>query len=149
MYQFSLASFVKQFRKALNSKPSASSMDEKLNLLTDTLIKLVFFEVGRSLFKHDRLTYGLHFVHGTFPEMFGDNEWEFFIGTNVITGESNQALPSWASPDRKQIYSIFASSFPQLNHACAFNSSEWNAWANSDSCEVDFPGSVKFNVSAF
>lgn len=64
-------------------------MEEKLNLLTDTLIKLVFFEISRSLFKQDWLTYGLHFVHGISPEMFGDNEWEFFIGTSAIGGESS------------------------------------------------------------
>jgi hypothetical protein len=63
-------------------------MDEKLNLLTDTLVKLVFFENARSLFKQDRLTYGLHFVHGINPEIFGDNEWEFFIGTSAIGSES-------------------------------------------------------------
>ena len=87
---------MKQFKKALESKPTATNMDEKLNLLTDTLIKLILFEIGRSLFKQDRLTYGLHFVHGINPELFGDNEWEFFIGTSVLGGESGQNLPQWA-----------------------------------------------------
>jgi dynein heavy chain 2 len=54
--------------------------------LSDTLIKLVFFEVGRSLFKSDRLTYGVHFVHGIFPDLFEVNEWDFFTGIVVASG---------------------------------------------------------------
>ena len=70
MYQFSIESFVKQYKKAHECKPTASTVDEKLDLLTDTLISVVYFDVGGSLFKADRLTYGLHFVHGMFPDQF-------------------------------------------------------------------------------
>ena len=59
MYQFSLASFVKLFKRSLETKPSASSTEEKLNMLSASLIRLVFAEIGRSLFKSDRLTYSL------------------------------------------------------------------------------------------
>lgn len=80
MYQFSLASFIKLFTRSLETKPQASSTEEKLNYLSNSLIKLCFSEIGRSLFKSDRLTYSLHFVKGVFPNLFGKNEWEFFAG---------------------------------------------------------------------
>lgn len=111
MYQFSLASFVKLFKRALQTKPSASSTEEKLKLLQNSLIKLVFQEIGRSLFKADRTTYSLHFIKGVFPNMFGKNEWEFFTGTVVTKTETNQRLPSWVSPDRAEIFAMYVNTF--------------------------------------
>lgn len=150
MYQFSLASFINMFRKALESKPAASSTDEKLKLLSDTLIKLVFYEIGRSLFKHDRLTYGLHFVHGIFPKLFGENEWEFFTGTVVAPTESTQAFPRWATPDRKPMFNSFASLFPKLIRALQLeNQDMWMGFAASAECEKEFPSSVKTQITPF
>ena len=89
MYQFSLSSFIKLFKRALETKPQASSTEEKLNYLSNSLIKLVFSEIGRSLFKADRLTYSLHFVKGVYPNLFAKNEWEFFSGTAVVNLDSH------------------------------------------------------------
>lgn len=150
MYQFSLASFIGMFKKALESKPSASSTDEKLKLLSDTLIKLVFFEIGRSLFKDDRLTYGLHFVHGIFPKFFEENEWEFFTGTVVAPSESNHSFPRWATPDRKAMFNSFASLFPKLVRFLQLDNQDmWMGFAASAECEKEFPSSVKTQISAF
>jgi dynein heavy chain 2 len=80
MYQFSLASFVKLFKRSLETKPQANSTEEKLAHLQNSLIKLCFSEIGRSLFKSDRLTYSLQFVKGIFPNLFSKDEWEFFTG---------------------------------------------------------------------
>jgi dynein heavy chain 2 len=87
MYQFSLASFVKFFTRSLETKPSASSTEEKLEMLSQCLIKLVFSEVGRSLFKADRLTYSLHFVKGIFPNLFARGEWEYFSGQFIAAAQ--------------------------------------------------------------
>lgn len=89
MYQFSLSSFIKLFKRALDTKPQASTTEEKLNYLSNSLIKLTFSEIGRSLFKSDRLTYSLHFVKGVYPNLFGKNEWEFFSGTIVASSDSH------------------------------------------------------------
>jgi dynein heavy chain 2 len=132
MYQFSLSSFVKLFKKALESKPSAGNIEEKLKLLLDTLTKLVFFDIGRSLFKADRLTYALHFVHGIFKDMFGDNEWEFLNGTAVASGESSHQLPRWATPDRKAIFNTFTGLFPKMVRVLNLDDQgEWGAWSSS------------------
>jgi len=150
MYQFSLASFIGMFKKALASKPSAANTNEKLKLLSDTLVKLVFFEIGKSLFKDDRLTYGLHFIHGIFPNLFEENEWEFFTGSIVAPSGSSQAFPRWSTPDRKSIFSSFASLFPQLTRTCQLdNEGEWNNFAVAAECEKEFPMSVATKISAF
>jgi dynein heavy chain 2 len=150
MYQFSLASFINLFKKALASKPNAASTDEKLRLLSDTLIKLVFFEVGRSLFKDDRLTYGLHFIHGIFPKFFQENEWEFFMGTIVAPSESSASVPRWSTPDRKQIFVSFASLFPKLMRNLQLDDEGiWSGFANAAECEKSFPPMISSQISAF
>jgi len=83
MYQFSLASFIKLFTRSLETRPQANSTEEKLKYLSNSLIKLCFSEVGRSLFKADRLTYALHFVKGVYPSLFAKNEWEYCTGAVV------------------------------------------------------------------
>lgn len=75
---------------------------------------MVYSEVGRSLFKADRLTYSLHFVKGVYPNLFGKNEWDFFSGTIVANTDSHISLPRWATKDRKEIFSMFANSFSHI-----------------------------------
>lgn len=113
MYQFSLAQFIKLFTRSLETKPQARSTEEKLNYLSNNLIKLCFSEIGRSLFKIDRLTYSLHFIKGVFPNLFGKNEWEFFNGQILGTEQASQA-PRWIPKDRLEAYNSFASTFAML-----------------------------------
>jgi dynein heavy chain 2 len=113
MYQFSLASFVKLFTRSLETKPQANSTEEKLNYLSNSLIKLCFSEVGRSLFKSDRLTYALHFVKGIYPHLFGKNEWEFFIGMFLGSGSQPQ-VPRWMTKDRHEAWVNYALAFAYL-----------------------------------
>ena len=90
MYQFSLAQFIKLFTRSLETKPQASSTEEKLTYLSSSLIKLCYSEIGRSLFKSDRLTYSLYFVKGVYPEKFGNKEWEFFTGQIINQSQKIQ-----------------------------------------------------------
>jgi dynein heavy chain 2 len=69
-------------------------------MLSDTLIKLSFSEIGRSLFKADRLTYSMHFIKGVFPNLFQPKEWEFFNGIAIADATANARLPRWVSQDR-------------------------------------------------
>jgi dynein heavy chain 2 len=100
MYQFSLASFIKLFNRALNTKPQAASTEQKLQMLSDSLIRLCYSEIGRSLFKADRLTYSMHFIKGVFPLLFNKNEWEFFTGQTIADSQTSVRMPKWVSPDR-------------------------------------------------
>ena len=114
MYQFSLASFIKLFNRALETRPQAANIQEKLKKLSDSLIRLSYSEIGRSLFKADRLTYSLHFVKGVFPSMFGPNEWEFFNGISAVGTDSHARMPDWIPPDRKEIFGMFCNTFGAL-----------------------------------
>jgi len=67
MYQYSLSSFIKLFNKALSLRPQAANTEQKLIMLSNSLIRICFSEIGRSLFKADRLTYSMHFIKGVFP----------------------------------------------------------------------------------
>lgn len=149
MYQFSLGAFIKLFKRALETKPDAENMQQKLDHLSDTLTKMVFFDIGRSLFKIDRLSYGLHFVHGIAPTMFQENEWEFFDGTALASTETNHSLPNWAAGDRSTQFAIFSNLFPDLSHTCNFSDSSWTNFGQSQQCENDFPPNAKHALSEF
>lgn len=140
MYQFSLASFIKLFRRALETKPQATSVEEKLNFLSNSLIRLAFSEIGRSLFKADRLTYSLHFIKGVYPQLFGRNEWEFFSGTVVASSDSLMQLPKWATKDRAEIFAMFVNTFSNIVPNMQFeNEGIWVPFMKSNQPEKEFP----------
>ena len=150
MYQFSLASFIKLFNKALETKPQANSTEEKLKKLSDSLIRLSFAEVGRSLFKSDRLTYSLHFVKGVYPQMFGPNEWEFFNGISTVGTDSNVRMPNWVSPDRKELFGMFSNTFGALVNGLQFdNNGLWGQFSDSEQAELEFPEQLSGRVTSF
>ena len=69
MYQFSLPVFLNQFKKILEQDQSgSSSVQQRISLLTQRLQQTVFQFILRSLFKADRLTFAMHYVHGLFPQ---------------------------------------------------------------------------------
>lgn len=123
MYQFSLAAFIKLFNRALETKPQAASVVEKLDKLSNSLIRLSYAEIGRSLFKADRLTYSLHFVKGVYPKLFGANEWEFFNGISSVGTESHTRMPEWVNGDRKEIFGMFSNTFGALVNQLQFDNS--------------------------
>lgn len=129
MYQFSLASFIKLFRRALDVKPNANSTEEKLAKLSDCLIKLCYSEVGRSLFKADRLTYSMHFIKGVHPKMFEQNEWEFFSGSIGASSDSNMRIPKWAPVDRTEMFGMYCNTFGQIVPTLQLdNDNIWNGF---------------------
>lgn len=127
------------FTRSLETKPEASSTEEKLNQLSNSLIKLCFSEIARSLFKSDRLTYSLHFVKGIFPQLFGKQEWEFFTG-QVVGKESQAAAPRWVPKDREEAFRLLAGTQQVLASQLQFdNEGTWGAFMQSASPERDFP----------
>ena len=93
MYQFSLVSFLKLFNKALSTPANASSLPEKLEKLRKSLVKYVFLNVCRAIFKADQLMFGLHFCKFTRPILFDTNEWEFLKGEVAATGDAGRLFP--------------------------------------------------------
>jgi len=150
MYQFSLASFIKLFNRALDTKPQSKSTEEKLKMLSNSLVKLSFSEIGRSLFKADRLTYSLHFIKGVYPHLFGKDEWEFFSGTAVASSEAGVKLPRWANPDRAEAFGMFVNTFGSLVHSIQLdNENVWGPFAQSEQPEKDIPQQVQGRLTSF
>lgn len=54
-------------------------MEQKLQGCATALNKIVFNSVAASLFKPDRLMFGLHITHGVQPHLFDKNEWEYLL----------------------------------------------------------------------
>ncbi len=116
MYQFSLPVFIKLFQRALK-KPEKSdpiSVDQRINQVCDKLQKLVLEYVSRSLFKADRLMFALHLVHTMYPKLFGDSEWDLFVGKIVLSGEKNVDMPSWGATQRRQAFALLQNTVPQV-----------------------------------
>jgi len=63
MYRFSLSTFLKLFDGSLARKAASDGVAERVQALSSTLLRLVFQYVGRSIFKADRLAFGMYVVN--------------------------------------------------------------------------------------
>ena len=66
MYRFSLEYFISLFKNCLKVKDQ-DDIKQKLRKATKKLFKIIFYGIGNSLFKKDRITFGLHIVHSVRP----------------------------------------------------------------------------------
>ena len=136
MYRFSLSLFIKLFKKCLETQIPAKDINEKLEMNTNSLYRLIFQNIGCSLFKSDRLMYGLHLVHGMRSELFQPNEWEFFLGNAVGSMDVRAQLPRWCGEDRKEVFLSYASVFTKISGALQFDQdSQWQPWFSNIECE--------------
>jgi len=150
MYRFSLEAFLVLFGKVLNLEMSTDSIDEKLRQLGNQLKIIVLFYISRSLFKQDRLAFGMHMVRGIIPEKFEPNEWELFQGTFVPASEAPSSAPSWCPPDRAAALQILRAAFPRVDDVWQLTKDAlWTTWVGSDKCEESFDGSVYSRMSSF
>ena len=140
MYQFSLASFIGQFKACLGDPLNNSDdVKKRLGKLSPALDIRALYFVGRALFKADRPTFALHLVHGMKGESFEENEWEAFVGSLVSTNEKPRDFPQWAAGERKRNFSVLVENFPRLVDCLDLGGSGWNRWATSAECELEFP----------
>jgi len=149
MYRFSLESFIFLFNKVLNLQINAGSTEEKLRGLGSQLNIMVLFSVSRSLFKGDRLTFGIHLVRGIMPQMFEASEWELFQGTFVPAGEPSTQAPPWCPPDRIPALQGLRAAFPKIDEKWSLNKDLWGQWVSSDKCEDAFDTATYSRMSAF
>ena len=158
MYQFSLASFLRLFQKALQNKQDVGSTDLRISALTSTLQSLTYEYICRSVFKADRLMFAVHLVHGMHPHLFQENEWEAFTG-QLISGtfrrqesikQMKESIPSWCDPERAVAVQQFKSNFPTLFNNLNLSSAEtWSTFARSSQCEREFPPGISKKVTLF
>lgn len=151
MYQFSLPVFLAQFKKILEVRETSnSSVEQRISLLTQRLQQVVFRFILRSLFKADRLTFALHYVHGLFPQAVDSAEWSLFRGESTIEPDARIAVPAWISTDRMQATQQFLSVCPSLANALGLeNFGTWDRWHHSGTPEAKLPDAVHSKLSAF
>ena len=158
MYQFSLASFLRLFHRALESKQDVGSTELRIQALTSVLRSLVYSNVCRSLFKADCLMFALHLVHKVHPEHFRDKEWEAFTGvlvTDMFRRQESmmqiyETIPSWCSREQALPISHLRSNFPSLYSTLELDdASLWAQFASSSNCERDFPASILKKTTPF
>lgn len=103
---------------------------------------------SRSLFKADRLTFAMHFVHGMYPDQWGKGEWEGFLGLLVDGGGGGDeggggGAPGWVAEDRRQAVLKLRASFPDLYRELNLDDANmWSGFAGAEECETDFPVQV-------
>jgi len=161
MYQFSLASFLDLFQKALSTKDEGFEADLRIKLLRNRLQTLTYEYVCRSLFKADRLMFAMHLAHGMHPDEFDKNEWEFFIGILVSEGDKptrrkgsvtkiQTSAPAWVPNDRAVTLDGLLGTFAGMPNALQIRETElWAEWIRSASCELDFPPTVMRKITKF
>lgn len=75
MYRFSLAHFLKIFEKSLIFSYSIDNVSKKLDFAKFQLFSNIIDDFGMSLFKKDRLLFGLHIIRGVASNLISNNEW--------------------------------------------------------------------------
>eukprot|EP01029_Cantina_marsupialis_P010152 TRINITY_DN2319_c0_g2_i3.p1 TRINITY_DN2319_c0_g2~~TRINITY_DN2319_c0_g2_i3.p1 ORF type:complete len:2726 (-),score=1059.52 TRINITY_DN2319_c0_g2_i3:6-7787(-) len=151
MYDFSLQAFLGLFKATLTEKMEELPTEQRIAKLGSNLENKVLFFIGRSLFKDDRLTFAMHIIHGLKPDLFRDNEWEFFTGQLVaeISGGQPRDFPSWATAERAQMFALLKEKLPLLFQSLTLNDNDmWNRWSTAVECEKEFPSKLR-GITAF
>lgn len=158
MYQFSLASFLRLFHRALESKQDLGNTELRIQALMSVLRSFVYTYICRSLFKSDCLMFALHLVHKVHPEHFKDKEWEAFTGLLVTEMFRRQesmkqmydTIPSWCSNEQAIPISQLKSSFPSLYSSLELDDTNlWSQFTASSQCERDFPPDIFKKITPF
>ncbi|KAL2095874.1 hypothetical protein ACEWY4_008022 [Coilia grayii] len=158
MYRFSLASFLRIFQRALQSKQECENTEARIAALEACLKSMVYEYVCRSLFKADQLMFALHFVKGMYQDLFQENEWDAFtgliVGDMVRKADSQKSMreqmPSWIDQERLSAVALLKSTFPVLFQTlCLSDTDLWLSFSRSSSCEQDFPSAIARKISPF
>ncbi|KAI3354358.1 hypothetical protein L3Q82_018881, partial [Scortum barcoo] len=150
MYRFSLASFLRLFQRALQSKKEAENTEARIAALEASLKNMVYEYVCRSLFKADQLMFAVHFVKGMYPELFQENEWDVFTGSIVGEMFKKEEFPSWIDQERQGSVAIFKATFPALYQSlCLSDSDLWLSFSQSSQCEQEIPSSIAKKITPF
>ena len=140
MYKFSLAYFVSIFIKCLQG--GDGSEDQKLGMFISSLYRIVYNNIATSLFKNDRLTFGLHLLKGVKPELVGRGEYEFFTQSVPPVLETKFMLPKWAPFKQTEIFNTFSVHLPELAASINFNDPSFETWSN-DTTDERLPPQLK------
>eukprot|EP00906_Rhabdomonas_costata_P001229 RCo001932 len=132
MYQFALASFIRLFMKALhdNKDPAVAEVSQKIPQLNRSLISSSYFYVARSLFKQDRLLFGLHMCFGVRPAEFPEEQWQHFgnLGVFVTDPADASSCPPWVGTDTVAAFQALRKNLPTLFGKLDIQEQTYRAW---------------------
>ncbi|CAD7952833.1 unnamed protein product, partial [Amoebophrya sp. A25] len=163
MYRFSLEFFTQIFHKVLALDVRAHNIESKIRELERALRVEVLQLCSRSIFKADRLTFGMHLVHGIAQligggqqaqqgsgALFQEHEWEFFLGSYLPPPKSTLPPCSWCPPERAEALNKLRSAFPRADDSWQLQTSQgWQGWAAADKSEESFPADSFPRMTAF
>ncbi|KAL3676900.1 hypothetical protein R1sor_026848 [Riccia sorocarpa] len=164
MYCFGLGLYFQLFEKALSlprTEPKLQNLppdklqpgrEEEIYIksLCQQLTELIYYYVSRSLYKTDRLTFGMHMALNLalegkpteaelnyFLQQLAGNE--MLMDMKVFSPE-RAGVPSWIPPSRARAYNYFKAHLPGLVHSLNMESTRsWTPWAQSKLCERELP----------
>jgi len=152
MYQFSLTIFLRLFGQALAmNKEAVGDTSDKIQALKYTLMRITYFFVCRSLFKEDRLLFGMHMCQGLFPASFEKKEWDLFMGRAVVAGGGRAMAPSWLDPDTLPVFRAFEAYMPQILQIMNLDgdADNWYRWMRSKEPESMLPSGLHTKITPF
>ncbi|KAK3283536.1 hypothetical protein CYMTET_8768 [Cymbomonas tetramitiformis] len=154
MYQFSLSVFIHIFKKALLTESPGVEVSARISMLASQLLQMVFLYTSRSLFKADRLTFGMHFCRYLQPDLFEGNTWDHFLGTlvdSMATGAGGgHQKPDWVPTEQQGSFIALSTALPSLmNDLDISNGDIWRQWLQNPNCETKFPEKVSGRVNSF
>ncbi|KAG5501057.1 hypothetical protein GH5_04648 [Leishmania sp. Ghana 2012 LV757] len=111
MYQYGISDYIALFTQTLKTHRGGDEAGAKVQALIERFTKTCFHNVARGLLKKDRIAFGLHVLHGLWPDEYPQDLWDALVGTitNVKTTADSQ-LPPWAPLSSKAKYASIVSS---------------------------------------
>uniref|UniRef100_A0A914LNP4 Cytoplasmic dynein 2 heavy chain 1 n=1 Tax=Meloidogyne incognita TaxID=6306 RepID=A0A914LNP4_MELIC len=174
-YQYSVNDCIALFRKCFDSnnvndaRPKSTTGPEEggkshLERIYRRLRQKLFEYISLSLFKEDRLTFAMQYLHqeavsvGGGQHLFAPKEWELFTGVLQLpsenVGENNSQLSQigWLSDyrDKKQAIELIRTHLPSLFQQMQINDQQaWAGFMKSTECENAYPPSINSRLSDF
>ncbi|GET89825.1 dynein heavy chain, putative [Leishmania tarentolae] len=130
MYQYGINDYIALFTQTLKTYQGDDDARAKVEALIADFTKTCFHSVACGLLKKDRVAFGLHVLHGLWPDEYPQELWDALVGTitNVKAVEDSQ-LPKWAPRSSKIKYASILSSAPGQALAEKWHNGNPSRWA--------------------
>ncbi|KAH9593148.1 Dynein heavy chain region D6 P-loop domain [Trypanosoma melophagium] len=171
MYYFGLNDFIGLFLESLDAYKETTDVNHKISELSLNFAQKCFFHVCLGLLDCDRLLFGIHLIHGLFPEKFPQPLWDLMVGavkntTTTTTNNNNSSsnndtvneenkssngiIPSWVSlPAARTKLMTITSDEVGAKHMQQWelqNSDRWLNWMRESSPEVSLVKNEHFSI---
>ena len=143
MYRYSLSGFLTIFEAAIDAYKSTQDVDAKIQLVSVHLIQQAFLYVSRTLFKVDRVPFGVHVARGLFPNLLPAPHMNIVMGNFAAASASGGSsahigVPAWATSKGGNAVAIqdalaaLDSIDPQIRPRWQLDdASRWTRWLNA------------------